>query len=228
MLDTASRVSDQAQSEGAEPEESASEAADAPEATRPESKPLLNAQLLGTLRWAVPLAWLLAVFAAGYVAGVELAFLVLAAGVLVLVITMMWWSVQSLTGSSSLGFEEALGMGAPSRVEEEKRAVLRALKDLEYERSVGKISPEDYAELSTKYRTEAKRLIQSVDATLEPARREVELALDARLQREGISLEPEAASEEPEAASEEPEAASDKSDEPAPDSVPGKPAEEDR
>jgi len=170
----------------------------------------------------------LAVFAAGYVAGVELAFLVLAAGVLVLVITMMWWSVQSLTGSSSLGFEEALGMGAPSRVEEEKRAVLRALKDLEYERSVGKISPEDYAELSTKYRTEAKRLIQSVDAALEPARREVELALDARLQREGISLEPEAANEEPEAASEEPEAASEKSDEPAPDSVPGKPAEEDR
>ena len=40
-----------------------------------------------------------------------------------------------------LGFEEALGMGAPSKVEEEKRSVLRALKDLEYERGVGKISP---------------------------------------------------------------------------------------
>ncbi|HEY6079243.1 MAG TPA: hypothetical protein VIW29_10595 [Polyangiaceae bacterium] len=221
-------MSDQAQTDAAEPEESAREAADAPEAARPESKPLLNARLLGTLRWAVPLAWLLAVFAAGYVFGVELAFLVLAAGVLVLVITMLWWSVQSLTGSSSLGFEEALGMGAPSRVEEEKRSVLRALKDLEYERSVGKISPEDYAELSTKYRTEAKRLIQSLDAALEPARREVELALDARLQREGISLEPEATSDEPLPASDEPLPASDESDEPAPDSAAGKLAKEDR
>jgi hypothetical protein len=115
--------------------------------------------------------------------------LVFAAGVLVLVITLLWSSVQSLTGGSSLDFEEALGMGAPSKVEEEKRAVLRALKDLEYERGVGKITPEDYAELSAKYRAEAKRLIQSVDAALEPARREVEQAIEARLKRAGVTLE---------------------------------------
>jgi len=101
------------------------------------------------------------------------AFLTAAAGVLVLVITLMWSSVQSLTGGAPIGFEEALSMGAPSKVEEEKRSVLRALKDLEYERSVGKISPEDYAELSARYRSEAKRLIQSLDEALGPARQEV-------------------------------------------------------
>jgi hypothetical protein len=69
--------------------------------------------------------------------------------------------------------------------------VLRALKDLEYERSVGKISPEDYAELSAKYRSEAKRLIQSLDEALGPARREVELAIERRLARAGIRVEPE-------------------------------------
>jgi hypothetical protein len=99
-----------------------------------------------------------------------------------------------LTGSASLGFEEALGMGAPSKAEEEKRAVLRALKDLEYERSVGKISPEDYAELSAKYRAEAKRLIQTLDEALAPARKEVERALKKRLDKAGLAAtEPQAA-----------------------------------
>jgi hypothetical protein len=147
----------------------------------------------------VPLAWLAAAIAAGVLSGVELAFLVGAAGVLVLVITLAWVSVQSLTGSASLGFEEALGMGAPSKAEEEKRSVLRALKDLEYERSVGKISPEDYAELSAKYRAEAKRLIQALDETLAPARAEVEKALQKRLDKVGLSgAEPEPSQEKAE------------------------------
>jgi hypothetical protein len=182
-------VSDQTEAESLDPEESASEAADGHQAASAEPKPLLTQAQLRTLRWVIPALWLLASIAVGQIAGVEPAFLVFASGVLVLVITLMWSSVQSLTGGSTLGFEEALGMGAPSKVEEEKRAVLRALKDLEYERGVGKISVEDYAELSAKYRAEAKRLIQSVDAALEPARREVEQALDVRLKLEGVALE---------------------------------------
>ena len=162
-------------------------AAEAPASARPEPGPLLTPELARKARLVIPLVWLVAVFVAGYVSGVELAFLVLAGGVLVLVITLMWSSVQSLTGSSSLGFEEALGMGAPSKAEEEKRAVLRALKDLEYERGVGKISPEDYAELSAKYRAEAKRLIQALDENLAPARDEVERVLQKRLDRAGLA-----------------------------------------
>lgn len=141
---------------------------------------------LRLLRWVLPAIWLVVVVASGQLAGIQLAFLVLAGGVLVLVITLLWVSVQSLTGGAALGFEEALGMGAPSKVEEEKRAVLRALKDLEYERGVGKISPEDYAELSAKYRAHAKRLMQTVDDALAPARSEVERVLERRLAREGL------------------------------------------
>jgi len=133
----------------------------------------------------------------GLLKGPQLAFLTAAAGVLLLVITLMWSSVQSLTGGAAIGFEEALSMGAPSRVEEEKRSVLRALKDLEYERSVGKISPEDYAELSAKYRAEAKRLIQSLDQALGPARQQVELAIERRLERAGIRIESEPALSKP-------------------------------
>lgn len=198
MIDTASSVSDQAKADELEgPEPAAPRAAEEGEAAPAQRGQLLTPELLQRLRWALPAAWFLGVLVAGYVSGIQFAFLVAAAGVLVLVITLMWSSVQSLTGGASLGFEEALGMGAPSRAEEEKRAVLRALKDLEYERSVGKISPEDYAELSAKYRAEAKRLIQNVDSTLAPAREQVERALQQRLAREGLADPPPEPKSEP-------------------------------
>jgi hypothetical protein len=187
VLDTASRVSDE---DDKDEDEAVQPTSPAPEAGGPARAALgqvLTPELVRQLRLFVPLAWLAATIAAGWLSGVELAFLVAAAGVLVLVITLAWVSVQSLTGSASLGFEEALGMGAPSKAEEEKRSVLRALKDLEYERSVGKISPEDYAELSAKYRAEAKRLIQALDETLAPARAEVETALQKRLDKAGLA-----------------------------------------
>jgi hypothetical protein len=196
MIDTANRVSDEAKVEALESEQPSAEAS---EQTEPAAEPAtewLTPELLSILRKGLPIAWLIATLLAGLTSGAPLVCLVLAAGALLLVLTLMWSSVQSLTGGASLGFEEALGMGAPSRVEEEKRAVLRALKDLEYERSVGKISPEDYAELSARYRAEAKRLMQSLDETLRPAQEEVERAISARLARVGLSP-PEAETQPP-------------------------------
>jgi hypothetical protein len=187
VLDTASRVSEEAKAEALEAEQPTVEVAEAREQTEVERGELFTPELLATLRKVVPAAWLLGAVIAGFVWGVQIVLLVLAAGALALVITLMWSSVQSLTGGATLGFEEALGLGAPSKVEEEKRAVLRALKDLEYERGVGKISPEDYAELLAKYRADAKRLIQSVDEALGPARHEVEAALEHRLARAGLA-----------------------------------------
>ena len=190
VLDTASRVSEEAKAEAFEGEQPPPEVAEAREPTHADKPELFSPELLATLRKVVPALWLLATVVAGFMFGVQIVLLVLAAGALTLVITLMWSSVQSLTGGTALGFEEALGMGAPSKVEEEKRAVLRALKDLEYERGVGKISPEDYAELLAKYRADAKRLIQSVDEALGPARQEVEAALEQRLARAGLPKEP--------------------------------------
>jgi hypothetical protein len=151
----------------------------------------ITAAQLRRLRWVVPVVWLVGVIVTGQFSGIQLAFLALAGGVLVLVIALLWVSVQSLTGGSALGFEEALGMGAPSKVEEEKRAVLRALKDLEYERGVGKISPEDFAELSARYRAQAKSLMQSVDEALAPALDEAKRVVERRLAREGLLAAPE-------------------------------------
>jgi hypothetical protein len=198
VLDTASRVSEEAKAEALEGEQPPPEAAEAREPVRVDKVELFAPELLAMLRKVIPALWLLAAVVAGFMFGVQIVMLVLAAGALTLVITLMWSSVQSLTGGTALGFEEALGMGAPSKVEEEKRAVLRALKDLEYERGVGKISPEDYAELLAKYRADAKRLIQSVDEALGPARQEVEAALEQRLARAGLVKEAPEAEAKPE------------------------------
>lgn len=199
VLDTASRVSEEAKATP-ETEASAQEVVEAPEPAAAERSELLSSEQLALLRKVVPLLWLLTAVVVDVVWGIQMMLLVLAAGAVALVITLLWGSVQSLTGGTPLGFEEALGMGAPSKVEEEKRSVLRALKDLEYERSVGKISPQDYAQLLAQYRAEAKRLIQSVDESLGSAREEVEKSLEQRLARAGITPapKPEAAKPEPE------------------------------
>lgn len=130
---------------------------------------------------ALPVVTFVTAVVVGVTFGVELSILVIAGGALAGVIALLWASVQSLTGESPLTLEEAMTLGAPSAEEEQKRAVLRALKDLDFERGVGKISEEDYVELSARYRAEAKRLMQLLDEGAQPERERAEKALRDRL-----------------------------------------------
>src|SRR5450432_450310 len=138
---------------------------------------------MSVVRWAAPLTILIAASILGTLYGVQLVVLTLAGGVLLLVIGLLWSSVQALAGESELSFEEAFSLGTRSAEEEQKRAVLRALKDLEYERSVGKISEDDYHEYAARYRAEAKRLIRDLDENLAEARQQVERELERRVGR---------------------------------------------
>jgi hypothetical protein len=133
---------------------------------------------------ALVLATLLATIGVWSTLGVELGVLTLAGGVLVLVIFTLWNSVLNLTGESPLTLEEAVSLAAPTTEEEQTRAVLRTLKDLEYERSVGKISEQDYKELSRSYRERAKALIRAADTGMASSRERAELLVEKRL-REG-------------------------------------------
>src|SRR5450432_2324023 len=145
---------------------------------------------MSVARWAAPLFTLVAAITAGAFYGVQLVVLTLAAAALLLVIWLLWSSVQALAGESELTFEEAFSFGARSAEEEQKRAVLRALKDLEYERSVGKISEQDYHEYATRYRAEAKRLIQNLNEHLAEQRQQVERELQRRLAKADRKEEP--------------------------------------
>jgi hypothetical protein len=170
---------------------------------------------MSVVRWAAPLFTLLAAITAGTFYGVQLVVLTLAAAALLLVIWLLWSSVQALAGESELTFEEAFSLGTRTAEEEQKRAVLRALKDLEYERSVGKIGEDDYHEYAARYRAEAKRLIQVLDENLAEGRKQVELELARRLSKvtgasaeHGVSAEKESspgAAEAPEGSAQTPE-----------------------
>lgn len=143
-------------------------------------------RVLAELRWAGPVAVLAVALGAGRFFGPSMAALVLAGGALVGAITIFWASLRSLVGESELSAVDAYLLAVPAAEEEKKRSVLRSLKDIEFERSVGKLSDDDYRELSSKLRDEAKRLLRAIDEGAEPRRkRALELA-DKHLRAEGL------------------------------------------
>jgi len=148
----------------------------------------LERKITEILKVGLPAATVVIAGIAGTVQGPALAILVLAGGALFGVIAILWASVRTLFGETPLSGADAYALGAPRAEEEQKRAVLRALKDLEFERSVGKISDEDYAELVAKYRAEAKRLLRILDAEAQPRREHIEALVNKRLRREGFAV----------------------------------------
>lgn len=145
----------------------------------------LERLLSGATSFIAPVT-VLAALIGGASAGIAPGLLILAGGMLLGAVLLFWSSLGRLTGESPLTLEEAVGLAAPSPEEERKRSILRALKDLDYERSVGKLSDEDFVELSTRYRTEAKTLLRSLEAELAPRREKAEAKLRARLEKEGV------------------------------------------
>ena len=84
---------------------------------------------------------------------------------LIIAIGLLWSSVTTVGQNDQVTLEEALDMAAPARDEERKLAVLRGIKDLEYERGLGKISEQDYMQLTQRYRREAKELLERLDTS---------------------------------------------------------------
>lgn len=147
----------------------------------------LERKIADAVKYGVPIVTAVLALLGGLFVDVPTAILVLAAGVLVTVIAMFWGSLRTLLGETPLSGADAYAIGAPPRAEEEqKRAVLRALKDLEFERSVGKISEEDYRALVAKYRAEAKRLLQALDQSAAPGRERAEVLVQRRLKQLGL------------------------------------------
>lgn len=108
----------------------------------------------------------------------------LALCLLLLSISLAWASVTTASESEEMSLEEALDLAAPARDEERKLATLRGIKDLEYERSLGKISEQDYEDLIQRYRAEAKRLLQKLDTSEAALRRQALDLVAARLKAE--------------------------------------------
>lgn len=129
-------------------------------------------KLAGWVRTAVPVATLASALVLVVMVGPGPAILVLAAGVLLGAVMALWTSLRSLTGDAPLaeGFDDGGIKARASEAESSKRAALRALKDLEHERAIGKIDEADYAALSGQLRDRAKTLLRELDDEIAPMR----------------------------------------------------------
>jgi hypothetical protein len=126
---------------------------------------------------ALPIVCVIAAIAVGFVASVGSALLVLASGALLGTIALLWASVRTLSGDAPLPADlEALAaqLRDVDALAEQKRRVLRALKDLEAERALGKIDEADYEAIAMQYRDEAKALMREMDRNAAPALAEAE------------------------------------------------------
>jgi hypothetical protein len=138
-----------------------------------------------------PAAVFLGAVALGAFRGPGAAVLALAGGTLLGAVAGLWGSLRILAGDAPISLHEAIDLGAPSELQERKQKILLALKDLQREHSLGKISDEDFKELSARYRAEAKQLLREMDEDLAPVRQKAEVLLAARLQAAPASALPE-------------------------------------
>jgi hypothetical protein len=137
----------------------------------------------------LPVVCVVAAIAVGVAASVGSALLVLASGALLGTIALLWASLRTLSGDAPLPTDlEALS--AQHRdvdaLGEQKRRVLRALKDLEGERALGKIDEADYEAIAMQYREEAKALMREMDRNVAPALAEAERIATEYLVAKGL------------------------------------------
>ena len=69
-----------------------------------------------------------------------------------------------LTGRLSSDSTQVLGGRTRAALQREKTLVLRSIKDLEFDRAMGKVSDKDFAEMSARLRSRAAGLIRQLDA----------------------------------------------------------------
>lgn len=137
----------------------------------------------------LPIASIVAAIVVGFLASVGSALLVIASGALLGTIALLWASVRTLSGDAPLPADLELLAAQHRDVDalgEQKRRVLRALKDLEGERALGKIDEADYEAIAMQYRDEAKALMRQMDADVAPALAEAEKVAREYLAAQGL------------------------------------------
>ncbi len=112
---------------------------------------------------------------AGLGCATAMTFLVRGQGITVVLLVSVLMATAALVGMAALRTirplvsvtdERAVMIGQRTRaaLENEKMLALRSIKELEFDRAMGKVSDADFREMSTRLRTRAGRLIRQLDA----------------------------------------------------------------
>jgi hypothetical protein len=118
-----------------------------------------------------------------------IAFIVLSSGAFLFAVSFIWASLRTLLGGASETLvTESAAMRKRHELLDEKDSVLKSLKDLEFEREVGKLSDEDFKRLEAEFRARAKRIIKQLDDELATHREQAVQLIEAEL---GSKLEQE-------------------------------------
>jgi hypothetical protein len=93
-----------------------------------------------------------------------------------------WRTLAPLIGRDEPIGAQVLGGRTRAALEREKTLVLRSIKELEFDHAMRKISDKDFAEMSTRLRSRATRLIRQLDAG-SAYREEIEKEISKRVGR---------------------------------------------
>ena len=112
---------------------------------------------------------------AGLGCATAITFLVRGQGVTVVLLVSVLMATAAIVGMAALrtirplvaaGDDRVVMIGSRTRaaLEHEKTLALRSIKELEFDRAMGKVSEEDFREMSTRLRARAARLIKQLDS----------------------------------------------------------------
>lgn len=173
--------------------------------TEPSVSPENNTTYLALLTewpWLKPILSLIAfaiVILLGLRFGMSVALLILAGFMLMFVLLFTFRTVlAALPHEGDANIQEETFFSETSSAQHRKQAALKAIKDLEYEKSIGNVNPDDYLELMARYRQEAKEALRAVDEERKKKRAAAERLAQQAIATSSVStLHEEAKSTEP-------------------------------
>jgi hypothetical protein len=111
-------------------------------------------------------------------------FIALSALALLACISFMWSSLRSLLGGEhELYLEQSGALRRRAELLDEKESLLKSLKDLEFEREVGKLSDEDFKRLDAEFRQRAKGILRTLDEDLREHKQKAHALVQAELKK---------------------------------------------
>jgi hypothetical protein len=106
-------------------------------------------------------------------------------------------TLRPLVSADAVELVDMLGGRTRAALEREKMLVLRSIKELEFDRAMGKLSDPDFADMGARLRSRAARLIRQLDQGASGYRELIERELAQRLGRQPVPSASSAASPAP-------------------------------
>ena len=98
----------------------------------------------------------------------------------------LYYTIWPLTVTEFTEAAEMVGSRTRAAVEREKTLVLRSLKELEFDRAMGKVSEKDFHEMASRLRARAVNLMKQLDVETPGYRDLIERELEARLKQSTV------------------------------------------